>query len=77
MVRWVVGSIPTGGPIELFLMFGPVLHNRCNKNRSMYYPVRVMVYVKDTLLLKGKSSPSSGGSGFPNQMVLNHMFDSI
>ena len=27
MVRWVVGSIPHGGPIELFLvLFQPVLH---------------------------------------------------
>ena len=30
MVRWVVGSIPPGGPIELFLFY-PVPHNWCVK----------------------------------------------
>ena len=31
----------------------------------MYYPDFGMVYIKDPLLLIGKSSPISGGSGFP------------
>ena len=31
----------------------------------MYYPVCEMVHVKESLLLIEKSSPCSGGSGFP------------
>ena len=31
----------------------------------MYYPVYGMVHIKEPLLLIGKSSPCSGGSGFP------------
>ena len=33
----------------------------------MYYPVCVMVQIKDPLLLIGKSNPCSGGSGFPRR----------
>ena len=49
MVRWVVGSIPHSGSIELFLVptSGPRL-----------------VHIKELLLLVGKSSPC-GDSGFP------------
>ena len=59
MVRWVVGSILHGGPIEIFLVTasGP-------KGRGMCYPVCGMMHIKEPLLLIGKSSPS-GGSGFP------------
>ena len=42
MVRWVVGSIPHGGPIDLFLVL--VLHIWCYKGRGMCYPVCGMVY---------------------------------
>ena len=61
MMRWDVGSILHGGPIELFL---PVLHDWCNKGRGMYYPICGMMHIKETLLFIGKSS-LYGGSGFP------------
>ena len=35
-----------------------------NKDRGMYYPVCGVVHIKEPLLLMGKSSPCSGGSGF-------------
>ena len=44
--------------------FQPVLHDWCNKERGMYYPVFEMMHIKNPLLLIGKSS-SCGGSGFP------------
>ena len=59
LVRWVVGSILHGGPIELFLV--PA---RCNKGRGMCYPVCGMMHIKEPLLLIEKISPV-GGSGFP------------
>ena len=43
-------------PLSCF-SFQPVLHDRCDKSRGMYYPVCGMV-------LNGKSSSCSGGSGF-------------
>ena len=43
----------------------PVLHDWCNKGRGMCYPVYEMVHIKGPLLLFGKSSQCSGGSGFP------------
>ena len=49
MVRWVVGSILHGVPIELFLVPAVV----CG-----------MVHIKERLLLIGNSSPC-GDSGFP------------
>ena len=52
-----------GGPIELFLVPHPVLHDWCNKGHGMCYPVCGMVHIKEPLLLIGKSSPC-GGSGF-------------
>ena len=48
-------------PLSYF-SFQPVLHDLCNKGRGMCYPVCGMVYIKEPLLLIGKSS---GGSGFP------------
>ena len=63
MVRWVVGSILHGGPIELF-SFQPVLNGWYKKGRGMCYPVCGMVHIKEPLLLIDKSS-LSGGSGFP------------
>ena len=66
MVRGVVGSILHGGPIELgYVSFQLVFNDWCNKGRCMYYPVCGMVHIKEPLLLIGKSSPCSGGSGFP------------
>ena len=63
MVRWVVGSILHGGPIELFLVpaSDPQLVYKC---RGMCLPVCGMVHIKEPLLLIGKNSPY-GGSGFP------------
>ena len=56
---------PHGAPIELFLV-PPVLHNWCNKDHSIYYPVCGMVHIKDPLLIiKKKSCLCCGGSGFP------------
>ena len=50
-------------PLSYFL-FRSVLHDYCDKGRGMYYPVCGMMYIKEPLLLIGKSSPC-GGSGFP------------
>ena len=41
-----------------------VIHDWCNKDRGMCYPVCGMVYIKEPLLLIGKSS-LCGGSEFP------------
>ena len=49
-------------PLSYF-SFQPVLHDWCNKGRGMYYPVCGMMYIKEPLLLIGKSS-LCGGSGF-------------
>ena len=64
MVLWVVGSILHGMDPLSYFSFQPVLHDRCNQGRGMYYPVCGMVHIKEPLLLIGKSSPC-GGSGFP------------
>ena len=63
MVRWVVGSIPHGGPIELFLVPAST-PQLVNKGHDMCCPVCGMVHSKESLLLIGKSSPC-GSSGFP------------
>ena len=48
-----------------YFSFQPMLHDWCNKNCGMYYPVCGMVHIKEPLLLIGKSRPYSGGNGFP------------
>ena len=48
-----------------YVSFQPVLHDWYNKDQCMCYPVCGMVHIKDVLLLIGKSSLCSGGSGFP------------
>ena len=58
-------------PLSYF-SFQSVLHNWCNKGRGMCYYVCGMVYIKEPLLVIGKSS-LCGGSGFP----LSHMSDAI
>ena len=63
MVRWVVGSILHGVDPLSYFSFQPVLHDWCNKDRGMYYPVCGMVHIKEPLLLIDKSS-LCGGSGF-------------
>ena len=64
MVRWLVGSILHGVDPLSYFSFQPVLHDWCNKGRSMCYPVCGMVHIKEPLLLINKSS-LCGGSGFP------------
>ena len=59
----VIGSIPHVGPFELFLI--SLLHDWFNNGHGMCYPVCGMVHIKEPLLLIEKSSPCSGGSGFP------------
>ena len=49
-------------PLSYF-SFQPVLHDWCNKDRDMCYPVCGMVHIKEHLLLIGKSS-LCGGSRF-------------
>ena len=64
MVQWVVGSfLHVVNPLSYF-SFQPVLHDWCNKDRGMCYPVCGMVHIKEPLLLIGKSSPC-GRSMFP------------
>ena len=55
-------------PISYFL-FQLVFHDRSNKGRGMYYPICGMVRIKDPLLLIGKTSPYSGGGGFPLSLL--------
>ena len=50
MVRWLVGSIPHGGPIQLFLVPAGS-HDWYTKGRGMCYPVCALVHIKDLLLL--------------------------
>ena len=57
MVRWVVGSIVHGVDPLSYFSLQPVLHDWYNKGCGMCYPVCVMVHIKKTLLLIGKSSP--------------------
>ena len=51
-------------PHLLDVSFQTVLHNWSIKGCGMFYPVCVMVHIKEPLLLIGKSSPC-GGSRFP------------
>ena len=51
-------------PLSYFA-FQPVLHDWCNKDRGMCYPICEVVHLKDPLLPNGKSSKCSGGNGFP------------
>ena len=63
MVRWVVGSILHGGPIELFLV--PASASRHGLTKAVLcHSICGMVHIKEPLLLSEKSSPC-GGSGFP------------
>ena len=55
-------------PLSYF-SFQQVLCDWCNKGRGMCYPDCGMVHVKDPLLLIGKSSPCSGGSGFHSRYL--------
>ena len=63
MVQWVVGSIPHGGLIELFL-FSASVQRLVNKGRGMLSCLWDDAYIKEPLLLIGKSS-LHGRCGFP------------
>ena len=47
-----------------YFLFQPVLHDWCNKCRTMCHPVGGVMLIKESLLLIRKSSPCAGG-GFP------------
>ena len=47
------------------ISFQPVLHDLYHKGCGLCYPVCEVVHIKYPLLLIGKNSPCSGGSGFP------------
>ena len=64
MVRLVVRSIIHGVDPLSYFSFQPVLHDWCNKGHGMYYPVCVVMHIKEPMLLIAKSS-LCGGSGFP------------
>ena len=51
-------------PLSYFL-FQTVPHDWYNKDCGMCYPVCGMMHINKSLLLIGKSSPSSGGSRIP------------
>ena len=53
---WHFGRVSS----DVFLMV-----DLLSKGHGMYYPVCGMVHIKDRLLPIRKSSPCSGGSGFP------------
>ena len=62
-----------------YFSFQPVLHDRCNKDCGMCYPVCMMVHIKEPLLLIREISPCSGGSRFPITLSewLYHMSNAI
>ena len=63
MVRWVVGLICHGGPIELFLI--PASAPTTGITKAVVCDILSgMMHIKESLLLIRKSSPC-GGSGFP------------
>ena len=62
MVRWLIGLILHGAPIELFLV--PSSASRLVYQRPCYVLSCGKVHIKEPLMLSGKSIPC-GGSGFP------------
>ena len=64
MVRWGLSDRSFMVDPLSYFSFHPVLHDWCNKDRGMYYPVCGMVHIKEPLLLIDKSS-LCGGSRFP------------
>ena len=55
---WCDGSSDRSFMVDPLSYFSiqPVLHDWCNKDGGMYYPVCRMVHIKEPLLLIGKSS---------------------
>ena len=66
---WCDGSSLMVDPLSYF-SFHPVPHDWCNKGRGVGYPVCGM-YIKEPLLLIGKSSPCGGSS----MMVLSNEYN--
>ena len=72
MLYLTVHSSWCDGSLDRFFMVDPlsyfsfqlVLHDWCNKDRGMCYPVCGIMYIKEPLLLIGKSSPC-GNNKFP------------
>ena len=63
LMMWlVIGSIPTRGPIELYLV--PVSIPHSNKGCGMCYHVCGEGHLKDPLLLIGKSIHAVRSAGF-------------
>ena len=56
LMVWVIGSILHGVDPLSYFSFQPVFLDWCNKGHGMCYPVCVMVYIKEPLLLIDKSS---------------------
>ena len=63
---WRDGSLDRSFMVDSsrYFLFQPVIHDWCNKICGMCYPVCGIMYIKEPLLLIGKSSPCSN-SGFP------------
>ena len=63
MVRWVVGLIPHGGPIVLFLI--PVSASMTGLIKAMISAILSgMMHIKDPFLILGTSSRCYGDSAF-------------
>ena len=75
MVRWVVQSILHGVDPLSYFSFQPVLHDWCNKDRGMCYPVCGMVHIKEPLLLIGKSSSCRGR--FPHYLCVLYCMSDV
>ena len=51
-----------------YITFNPVIHNWCNKDHGMCYPVYGMVHIKEPLLLIGNSNYLSA-AGFLSRFL--------
>ena len=67
---WCDGSSLMVDPLSYF-SFHPVPHDWCNKGRGVGYPINGMMYIKEPLLLIGKSSPCGGSS----MMVISNEYN--
>ena len=60
-------------PLKYF-SYQPVLHDWCNRPWYVLSCLWGVVHIKEPLLLIGKSSPCSGGSGFPLVYIYIYIF---
>ena len=56
-ISFIVGGAKQNNAHTNLFSFQQVLHDWCNKGRSMFYPVCGMMHIKEPLLLIGKSNP--------------------